>query len=210
MGTTREESTIMERETLYMLWRRDREQTAPRPLQGWIAEYPVFEHDFVTWATELPLMQLAEIRADDPIEEARLGRVGRSVVAEMRAQYGMTHRPLTSLLEAARQQNLRLKDVAERLGIGVPIVSKLEQRLIQFTTLPESLIQKLAETLDTATENVRDYLRQPPTLAAGAAYQYTGKAAPQVQAPQDFADAVRTCPSMSEAHKQVWLAEIEG
>jgi transcriptional regulator with XRE-family HTH domain len=130
-------------------------------------------------------------------------------VAEMRAQYGMAHRPLTSLLEAAREQNLRLKDVAERLGIGVPIVSKLEQRLLQFTTLPETLIQKLAETLDTAAENVRDYLRQPPTLAAGAAYQYTGKATPQVQAQQDFAEAIRTCPGMSEADKQVWLAEIE-
>lgn len=209
MAAFREESTIVERETVYMLWRRDREQAAPRPLQRWIAEYPRFEPDFVTWATELPLMLAAEYRADDPVEERRLAQVGRSVVAEMRAQYGLAHPPMVSLTAAARQRNLRLKDVADRLGVGVPIVSKLEQRLLQFASLPEALILKLAETLDLAAETVREYLRQPPTLASGAAYQYTGKAAPQVQAQQDFAEAIRTCPGMTEAHKQVWLAEIE-
>ena len=114
-----------------------------------------------------------------------------------------------SLADAARRQNLRLKDLADRLGIGVPIVSKLEQRLLRYASLPEALIRKLAETLEIGMEAVQDYLRQPPTLAAGAAYQYTGKTAPQVQGQEEFADAIRTCPAMSEANKQVWLAETE-
>ena len=209
MATTGEESMHVEREELYMVWRQDRELIAPRPLRRWIAEYPDFADDFVGWASELPLLQPALYRAADPAAEARLATVGRSVVAEMRAQYGMAPAPLVSLLEAAKRRNLRLKDVADQLGVGVPIVSKLEQRLLQFSTLPETLIRKLAETLEVGAEAVRDYLRCPPTLAAGAAYQYTGKAAPHVAEQQDFAEAIRSCPGMDAAEKQVWLAEIE-
>jgi hypothetical protein len=207
METTREENMGVERETLYMVWRQDRELTLPRSLQRWIAEYPNFADDLVTWATDLPLLQPVVYRAEDLAEETSLAKVGRSVVAEMRAQYGMVAAPLVSLSEAAGRGNLRLKEVAERIGIGLPIVSKLEQRLLQFSTLPEALIRRLAETLELGTETVRDYLRQPPTLAAGAAYQYTGKSAPQVAAQQDFAEAIRSCPGMSEADKQAWLAE---
>lgn len=207
MATTREENNSLERETLYMEWRQDREQRTPRPLQHWIAEYPSFADDLIGWAAELPVMQAALYRTADADEEARLARVGRSVVAEMRARYGMTQPTLTSLTEAAKQRNLRLKDVAERVGIGMPILSKLEQRLLTFATLPETLIQKIAEALELGAESVRDYLRQPPTLAVGAAYQYTGKAAPQVTAQQDFAEAIRACPGMSEESKQAWLKE---
>jgi transcriptional regulator with XRE-family HTH domain len=209
MTSIQEKNTNIEKETLFLEWRQDREQAVPRPLKHWIAEYPSFADDFVSWAVDLPLMQGDLYRAADPTEEARLGKIGRSVVAEMRARYGMAHPTLTSITEAARQRNLRLKDVAERVGVGVPIVSKLEQRLLQFATLPEALIQKLAETLEVGAEAVRDYLRQPPTLAAGAAYQYTGKAAPQVSVQQSFAEAIRSCPGMSESDKQVWLADIE-
>jgi hypothetical protein len=209
MAMMNNENTLVEKESLYMAWRRDREQATPRPLQRWIADYPEFTEDFVAWTTELPLLRAAEYRTPDPDDEARLARVGRSVVAEMRAQYGMAHPPLVSLTDAARRRSLRLRDLAERLGIGMPIVSKLDQRLLQFATLPESLIRKLAETLELGTEAVRDYLRQPPTLAASAAYQYTGTTAPQVSAQQDFAEAIRACPGMSEAQKQAWLAEIE-
>ena len=205
MTTTRDENLSLERETLYMEWRQDREQATPRSLKYWIAEYPSFADDFVTWASELPLMTTTLYRFDTTAEEERLGKVGRSVVAEMRARYGMARPALTSLTEAARERNLRLRDVAERVGVGVPIVSKLEQRLLKFATLPETLIQKLAETLELGTEAVREYLRQPPTLAAGAAYQYTGKAAPSVTDQQDFAEAIRSCPGMSDADKQAWL-----
>ena len=200
---------MVERETLYVQWRQDREQASPRSLQGWIAEHPDFAEDFVGWAVDLPLWEGLKYRRDDPAEEARLAKIGRSVVAEMRARYGMAPTPLDSLADAARRQNLRLRDVADRLGIGMPIVSKLEQRLLRYASLPEALIRKLAETLEIGMEAVQDYLRQPPTLAAGAAYQYTGKTAPQVQGQVDFADAVRTCPAMSEANKQIWLAETE-
>ena len=209
MAATREESTIVERETLYMAWREDRDQAMPRPLQRWIADYPGFADDFIAWASDLPLIQPGGYGAGDLVEEARLAKVGRSVVAEMRARYGLEPPPLISLTEAARQRNLRFKDVAVRVGIGVPILSKLEQRLLRFATLPESLIVKLAAALELGTETVRDYLRLPPTLAAGAAYQYTGKSAPQVSVQEDFAQAVRSCPGMTESDKQVWLTAME-
>ncbi|GEM_PF-1425033 len=210
MTTNTDENMMAEREALYMLWRQDREQAAAQPLQHWITMHPQFAADFVTWATELlPIQPPAVYRVNYRAEEVRLAQVGRSVVAEMRARYGLTPSPLVSLTEAAQQRNLRLKDLAEGLGVGVPIVSKLEQRLLQFSTLPETLIRKLAETLELGTETVRDYLRQPPTLALGAAYQYTGKAVPQVQAPQDFAEAIRACPGMTDAQKQAWLVETE-
>ena len=52
MTTTRDENLNLERETLYMEWRQDREQAAPRSLKYWIAEYPSFADDFTTWASE--------------------------------------------------------------------------------------------------------------------------------------------------------------
>ncbi len=210
MVTANHNNLPIERQTLYVLWRKDREEAAPRPLRDWIADYPTFADDLGQWASELPLLESAYSLPGEAAEVARLGRVGRAVVAEMRAKYGMARTPLNSLAEGAKRRGLRLPEVAKRLGVGMPIVSKLDQRLLQFATLPDALLQKLAETLEVSLNTVQDYLRQPPTLASSAAYRYTGDAAPQVLAQESFEDAIRGCPGMSEAQKTLWLNAPEG
>ena len=63
------------------------------------------------------------------------------------------------------------------------------------------------EPLDVTREQVRAYLNQTPTLAAGALYK--ADAAPQAAEQQPFAQALAACPGMSEEQKAFWLTQTE-
>jgi hypothetical protein len=191
----------MEKDALFIAWSEDRKTAAPRPLQDWIARYPDYADDLVRWMTTHPTLEVAAQMPADAEGEARVRTLGRQVIAEMRARYDTR---LVGLLATAKARGLNADTLAERLEIGQPLVIKLERRLLRFASLPGQLIDRLAETLQVSAEQVRAYLRQPPTLAAGASYK--SDRIPQTTAQQDFAQAVRACDEMTAAQKTTWLA----
>src|SRR4051794_27846086 len=108
------------------------------------------------WTADAPVFAYTEQCPADVEAEARTVEIGRQVVAEMRARYGIGA-PLSSLTEAARTRGLTPKTLAERLGVGMTIVAKLQQRLFRFTSLPEAMIDAIADTLEVTSSQVRAY-----------------------------------------------------
>jgi transcriptional regulator with XRE-family HTH domain len=200
-----EKMLTLERDNLFARWEDDRRSASPRPLRDWLAAYPDFASDLVEWAAGAPLTDYAETLPADPDGEARTLDAALLRVAEMRAAYlADTPAPLASLYEAAKANGLTPKTLAERLGVGLSTVGKLQQRLFRVASLPEALLRRLADALNVTTAQVLDYLRQPVTLAPRASYKADG--VPQVAAQEEFAQAVRACRDMTDAQKAVWLA----
>lgn len=188
---------------LYIAWDEDRQSAAPRPLAAWLTDNPEHTAELLYWAGTAPLLDCANSSPDDPALEARTRAIGRQVVAEMRARYATP--ALTNLVEAAKRQGMTAKTLAARLDVGISIVAKLNQRLFNAASLPETLIVRLAETLQTNAGTVRAYLQQSPTLATGVQYKADG--VPHVGAAEEFAAAIRACRDMTDAQKAVWAGE---
>lgn len=199
-------------DALFAAWSEDRQTPAPQPLREWVARYPQYAPTLIAWAADMPLLECAlESAAPDPAGEARTLIVGRQALAEMRAQYFAAEanaapaRPLDDLLQAARARGLTAKTLAARLDVGLPLVAKLNQRLVRLATIPDILVQRLANELETGVEQVRAYLARPATLAMSA--QYKSDSVPQAAPPEDFTDCVRACSDMTNDQKQFWLEQ---
>jgi transcriptional regulator with XRE-family HTH domain len=193
-----------ERDALFAAWSADRQAEAPRPLADWITAYPDHAEALVLWSVEAPITDCALHAPEDPAADARVLALGRQVLAEMRArQTAAAPARLESLLETAKKQGLTPKTLAERLGVGLSLVAKLQQRHLRFATIPAELIQRMADALQVSADQVRDYLRQSPTLAAGASYKSDG--VPQTTGQEDFAQAIRNCRELTEEQKGFWL-----
>jgi transcriptional regulator with XRE-family HTH domain len=196
-----------EQDMLFADWSEDRQTATPKPLADWIAAYPDHAAELVRWAVEAPVIDCVEQTPADPAADARVLAIGRQVIAEMRAQQrAAAPARLESLLQAAKQHGLTLKTLAERIGVGPSTVAKLQQRHFRPASLPAELIRRVADALQVTADQVRDYLRQPPTLSASASYKSAD--VPRTTTQEDFAQAIHNCLDMTEEQKSFWLTAL--
>jgi hypothetical protein len=193
---------------LYSAWKDDRQSAAPMTLREWTARYPVYGAELTQWASAAPVVECEEDLSGAQIErtEQRAREIGLNVIAARRARYSVAPVALSDIYGTARARGLDPRTLAANLGVGLPIVAKLQQRLIRFSTIPAALIERLSIELQVTVQQVSDYLRQPASLAAGASYKSNG--VPQAAAQEDFSAALRSCPGMTADQKQRWLSEV--
>lgn len=111
-------------------------------------------------------------------------------------------------LRMARGQ--RLSSLAERLGLGVDVLSALESGRIRVASVPRRLRESLAEVLTATADQISAALMMDvaPALRRG---QSSGPATAGKQSAAsqqlDFRDAVLLSKSMSEEQRVQWLSE---
>lgn len=193
-----------DRLALYSAWSEDRNSSAPTPLKTWIARHPELANEIVRWATDAPILAYADSLLSDEATEARAQSLGKLALAEVRARYetGRVSAP-ASLIDTAKQKGWTVQSLTERLNIGRTTLAKLEQRLFRAATVPAQLVEALADALQVNPAQVKNYLNQSPTLAAGASYKSDG--VPAVSEQEEFARAVRDCRDMTAEQKAYWL-----
>ncbi len=190
---------------LFYEFHEDRRSDAPKTLKEWIAVYPAQKEELVTWAVGLSELNYAEAAPPDPVADARTLEIGMRALSRMkyRTEAEVVVAPLFSLLEAAKRQGMDPKQFAERLNLDKPMVTKLNQKLMQVVTIPSTLIQKIAEELKVGVQQVQDYLNRPSTLASGVSYLSETK--PEIGSQQPFSEAIRSSLTLSEERKTYWL-----
>lgn len=114
---------------------------------------------------------------------------------------------MTSLFDAGARLGLDKFGLAARLRLSIGIVTKLNQRLIECSTIPADLIRELAATVGQSVEDILRYLQCQPRLASGLSFK--AEEAPQLPEPQDFAEAVEKDRSLSPERKKE-LLEMAG
>lgn len=121
--------------------------------------------------------------------------------------------PARTLAQERRARGLSLMQLGHRLGVGVDVVQKLEQGRIMVASMPQRLIDRLADALALSKEHIGEILRttpgqslQPALLRRRTVGRATLPESQPAQA-QTFAEAVQRSPSMTAEQRAFWLEE---
>lgn len=178
-------------------------------LAAWTRRHPEHARALARLAAAQRLPVAAEASVN-PAADERVRQIGQSVVAAARARAAQVAaaasppRPvLSSLALAAKARALTPNAVAAALDLPVACFWKLHRRLFAPDSLPQTLIAALADLLGQSADEIAAYLRQPPTLAAGASYR--ADAAPALGAQEPFAAALARDPALTNAGRARWL-----
>lgn len=115
---------------------------------------------------------------------------------------------ISSLFDAGEKLGMDKFGLATRLRLSIGIVTKLNQRLIECSTVPLDLVRELALTIGHSADEVLEYLRCNPRLAPGLSFK--ADEAPQLPQPQDFVEAVEKDRSLDPERKKELLELARG
>jgi hypothetical protein len=109
---------------------------------------------------------------------------------------------LAGLRKEAEAQGLTIQTLAAATRLTVPLLVKLDRRLIRFASIPRQAIERIGAALGRSFDEVAAYLQGDPQFASQASFR--ADVAPQMPDQQDFFDAVETDLMMSEEQKDEW------
>jgi hypothetical protein len=178
-------------------------------LSEWMRRYPAHARELARYAAHTWAGDTVYTEAAPSAEALRVRRIGLEVARACRAaQTAPQTAPqtaLTSLLAVVKAQGLKPEVFAQNLGISYALFFKLHRRLIAPDSVPARFVQSLAEALERSVDEVRAYLNQGPTLAAGASYRSDNR--PQAGQQETFAQAVASDPEMTDEQRNRWIQE---
>jgi transcriptional regulator with XRE-family HTH domain len=146
--------------------------------------------------------------AVDALAERALARAFAAVFPEQAAPAAAPSAIAASLQALRKARNLTPRALANRLGLGVDVLSSLERGLIKVATVPERLVRALGEALGASADQVHNVLQAQAVSLPAMLRSTEGQsknAAPQPEL--DFARAVALSPNMSDDQKAKWLGE---
>lgn len=176
-------------------------------LSDWVRRYPQQEQELVELALYDCMLEnarplsTAEAAADEALFLSRA-----KAVRERMRRAETPRASFASLTDAAKAHGISLPVLAQTLSLGRAEMVKLDRRLFHPTSLPVTLVRRLAEAIQQPFAEVVAYLRQPPTLSLSASYK--SQKAPRIESRADFADALTASREMTDDQKAAWRAEL--
>ena len=165
-------------------------------------KYPQFADDLADFAAARAVVKHAPEEELTAEEEERFQESGlsnlRMVLSSLNSAVS-----LQSLVETAKTKGLSRAKFAAALGLSPSLVIYLEKRRLAFTTIPKTIVAKIAQILETAEEKVADYLNQSPDYAGNMSFKTETRA--ETQPPKNFAEAVREDQQLSAEEKRKLL-----
>lgn len=187
----------------------------PKPalLDAYCRKYPEYAHELTDYAVQWligdalaatapsgaaahnassPLVSRAISRFHDRLRVAAPSGVGEAV----RAGEGVRN-PFKELSIA------RKREIRDELRIDMPLLAKLQNRLIEAESVPRQFLERLAQAIQVTVDEILGYLRLPPIVNAAADFKAEGK--PLIGAQKErFEDAVWRS-TLDEKQKQALL-----
>ena len=110
--------------------------------------------------------------------------------------------PPSGLRKEGEARGLTIQALASATHLTVPMLVKLDRRLIRFASIPRQAIERIGVELGRSFEAIASYLQGDSQFASQASFR--ADAAPQMPDQQDFFDAIETDLIMSETQKDEW------
>ncbi|MGI8654395.1 MAG: hypothetical protein ACR2LC_04175 [Pyrinomonadaceae bacterium] len=206
------EAYLLRRDEATSEARRDELEAARRArdvLAEFMRSYPQFAVELMDTAATTSIIENSPATASDAEQENLIVQRGMETAARLLAARRSTMNlsgqvaPLASLRKEAEARGLTIQSLAAATDLTVPLIVKLDRRLIRFASIPRQAIERIAGALHRTTEGIAAYLSAgDPQFAAGA--HFLAETAPQMPVQQDFFDAVETDLNLSDEQKRVW------
>lgn len=174
-----------------------------RVLHEWMEKYPQYAAALMDFAAVRAFVRYApdvELSAE---EETRYQAIGLQNLRSVLGENTASQAALQSLTEAAKAKGLNKKGFAAAIGLSVSLVQYLEKRRLDFASIPQAVISKVAQILETGEETISAYLNQPPNYAAQASFKTNTRA--EEMPPKNFTEAVSEDQTLTPEEKRRWL-----
>lgn len=171
-----------------------------RILHEWMGKYPQYAAALMDFAAARAFVRYApdvELSAE---EEMRYQAIGLQNLRLVLGENPASQATLQSLTEAAKAKGLNKKGFAAAIGLSVSLVQYLEKRRLDFASIPQAVISKVAQILETGEETISAYLNQPPDYAAQASFKTNTRA--EEMPPKNFAEAVSEDQTLTPEEKR--------
>lgn len=169
-------------------------------LAGFMRRYPQHAGELMNYAATASIVEHAPATEDDAAQEALIVKRGMEIFSDLLATQNI--KPLTSLRAAAEAQGLTMQTFAANTNLSIPILIKLERRLIRFASIPHAAIEDIARAINQPNEGIAAYLQGESQFAPAA--NFLAKEAPQMPDRQDFYEAIDKDLTMDDSQKQAW------
>lgn len=184
-----------------------------RPKVGdYLARYPQYAReiaDFVAYfhAFEIDLPAETESSPELPAE-FRIA-IDSAWERALQSEVAAPDKLITLLLTASKR-HITQSQLASEMDLSVDIISKLEQRKIQASSIPKALYDRLAEVLQQPLTTLQAYFESPGTRAAQLQQLAESQALYQINeqsgvAAQSFRNALEESTQLPGEQKQAWL-----
>jgi transcriptional regulator with XRE-family HTH domain len=160
-------------------------------LVEWVARYPQYEDELTRFTVEWARVEHApDVPAESPVEIEAAAERHMVLLRERGLLYSAESAPeLAGIVAEAEAKGLTKKQLAEQAGLSVPLLTRLDRRLIRYASIPGEVVSRVAAALGSQAEAVALYLQGGPRLAHAVSYK--ADEAPTLPEQQDFAEAVR-------------------
>lgn len=173
-------------------------------LRVWMEKHPQYADDLMNFAAARSIVRYSpefEISAADEAKYKELGARNLRQVFSGAPEKSAT--AIASLTELAKTKGLNKLKFAHALDLSLSLVMYLENKRLDFASIPRKVIGKIAQVLETGEDLVASYLNQPPNLATGASFKTETR--PDDIKPKSFAEAVREDQQLSAEQKRKLL-----
>lgn len=166
-----------------------------------------YEHEALT-AQSAVVAERALARAMAAVFGGEMPLAAPIAVSAPRAAVAAAQGVVATLKGLRKARKLTPRALADRVGLGVDVVSTLEHGLIRAASVPERLVRALADALGTTVDQMSAAISAQPAIVPRFQRSRAGatKDAP-VPTEIDFAEAVRISTNMSDEQKARWLEE---
>ena len=176
-------------------------------LKKWIQQYPEYKRELTEFTVNWSLMEhLPHVLEPHEVNQETLVLRAMSIVEDRlhaaKERVKITEAIGNDLLATCKNSGLDVDAMATRCRVSVPIMMKLSRRFIEYSTIPQELIECIAAALNRSTQAVIDYLRRP---ISAKGIQFSAKNTPKLPNKQeDFFELVRSDQTLEEELQHYW------
>ncbi len=127
----------------------------------------------------------------------------RALEAPVAAPAAPEAHPFAGIVAEGKARGLTLHQIAERLGLTPALVRRLDLRAFRFGPRERPVAAAIGSLLGWDLAALAHYLQQRPALAPNASFR--ADRAPETQEQQDFFEAVRADPRLTDEQRSRWL-----
>jgi len=161
-------------------------------LQSVVETHPEYADELADFAAARAIVKHApeeELSGEEELRFAETGLKNLRIILVALGESPQTTDALQSLVEMAKAKGFTRSKFAAAIGLSTSLIMYLEKRRLEFSSIPNSIVTKIARVLETGEELVSTYLDQSPDYATNASFK-TEKRAEDLP-PKNFAEAVR-------------------
>src|SRR5215472_13884629 len=176
-----------------------REQNEAEAFTGIVGSYPSYLPELTEFNAALIATSSYDLEIPTPQTESIAVRaLSRAMMTVFPVQATLStssaiRGAVATLRELRRSRGLSLPVLADRLGLGVDVVSSLEAGMVKVASIPDRLIRALGDALSTSLDQVTDLLDKQVSTEPAWQRGKGGREQPEI----DFVELVRASPNMS-------------